>query len=461
MRRGLLREYANQFILLLRLTDVVLLTLAGAGSYWVYLGSPVVPARYRVAILLGVLLCIGAFEQMGAYRSWRDGKLRQELRAVCLAWFTSCLMLAVLGFMLKIETGFSRAWLVLWGASGAATLCGLRVLLRSVLHTLRERGWNQRSVIVVGSGPWAKAVCRHIVEHPTLGLKVAAAFGKPGDRTWVHPSVPEYHAEDELAAYIESHDADEVWIAIPMEHRNRLDAAMKALEHSTANVRYVADLYHFNLLNHSVSEVGGMPVFNLSMSPMMGTAAMLKRLEDIVLSALFLIVFSPIMLLLAIGVKLSSPGPIFYRQIRVGWNGENFEMLKFRSMPVDSEAGGVKWGAKSKQPTPFGAFLRKTSLDELPQFINVLLGDMSIVGPRPERPMFVDEFKHQVPFYMKKHLVKAGITGLAQVRGWRGDTDLNKRIESDIEYISNWSLLLDLKIIFLTPFKGLVNVNAY
>jgi putative colanic acid biosynthesis UDP-glucose lipid carrier transferase len=461
MRRGLLREYANELILLLRLADIVLLAAAGVATYWAYLGTPLLPGRYRVAILLGVLLCMGAFEHMGVYRSWRDGRLRQEARLVCSAWLGSALLLAVIGFMLKVEGGFSRIWLVLWIVSGSALLCTLRLVLRSALQELRRRGWNQRRVIVVGSGPWAKAVCRHIVEHPSLGLQVAAAFGKPGDRTWVHPSVTEYHAEDDLASYIERHDVDEVWLAIPMEHKSRLQSAMKALEHSTANIRYAADLYHFNLLNHSVTEVGGMPVLNLSMSPMEGGSAIVKRLEDLVLSSVFLLVFSPLMLLIALGVKLTSPGPVFYRQIRVGWNGNNFEMLKFRSMPVDSEAAGVKWGAKSKQPTRLGAFLRKTSLDELPQFINVFLGDMSIVGPRPERPMFVDEFKHQVPFYMKKHLVKAGITGLAQVRGWRGDTDLGKRIESDIEYINNWSLLLDLKIIFLTPVKGLINVNAY
>jgi len=168
------------------------------------------------------------------------------------------------------------------------------------------------------------------------------------------------------------------------------------------------------------------------------------------------------MVFLAIGVKLSSPGSVFYRQERVGWNGKTFMMFKFRSMPENVEGAGVQWGgAKHKHVTPFGAFIRKTSLDELPQFINVLKGDMSIVGPRPERPMFVEKFKDEIPDYMKKHLVKAGITGWAQINGWRGDTDLTKRIEHDLYYIENWSVWFDLRIILLTVFKGFINKNAY
>ena len=168
------------------------------------------------------------------------------------------------------------------------------------------------------------------------------------------------------------------------------------------------------------------------------------------------------MLALAIGVKTTSPGPIFYRQTRIGWNGRPFEMLKFRSMPVNIEKNGIQWGsAKGKTNTAFGRFIRATSLDELPQFINVLKGDMSIIGPRPERDIFVEKFRHEIPFYMQKHMVKAGISGWAQINGFRGDTSLEKRVEYDLQYINNWSLWLDFKIIILTVFKGFVNKNAY
>ena len=180
------------------------------------------------------------------------------------------------------------------------------------------------------------------------------------------------------------------------------------------------------------------------------------------MATLILILISPLILILAICVKVSSPGPIFYRQERIGWNGEVFEILKFRSMPTNLEEEQVQWGGSAnKSVTGFSKWMRATSLDELPQFFNVLQGQMSIVGPRPERPIFVEQFKQEIPDYMKKHLVKAGITGWAQIHGWRGDTDLHARIEHDLYYIENWSLWLDFKIIFLTIFRGFVNKNAY
>ena len=188
----------------------------------------------------------------------------------------------------------------------------------------------------------------------------------------------------------------------------------------------------------------------------------IKTVEDYLLASMILLMISPLMIALAIGVKINSPGPVFYRQERMGWNGDVFEILKFRTMPTDLESEGVVWGGSAqKSITRFSKWLRSTSLDELPQFFNVLQGKMSIVGPRPERPMFVEKFKQEIPGYMKKHLVKAGITGWAQIHGWRGDTDLHTRIEHDLYYIENWSLWLDLKIILFTVFRGFVNRNAY
>jgi len=188
----------------------------------------------------------------------------------------------------------------------------------------------------------------------------------------------------------------------------------------------------------------------------------IKRAEDIVVATIILILISPIMLIVAIGVKVTSPGPIFYRQTRVTLHNKNFKMLKFRSMPTNAEQNGVQWGdSKSKTNTKFGQFIRATSLDELPQFLNVLKSDMSIVGPRPERDIFIDKFAQDIPNYMDKHEVKAGITGWAQINGWRGDTSLEKRIEFDLYYINNWSLWFDIKIIFLTIFKGFINKNSY
>jgi putative colanic acid biosynthesis UDP-glucose lipid carrier transferase len=254
---------------------------------------------------------------------------------------------------------------------------------------------------------------------------------------------------------------DEIWVMLPLGDTQAIERTLHALRHSAASIRLVPDLLTLRLINHGVTEVMGVPMYDVFASPMTGTNRLLKWLEDKVLSLLILTLISPVMVVVALGVKLNSSGPVFYRQERVGLNNRPFNMLKFRSMPVDVEKDGVHWGgAAEKATTRFGQFIRKTSLDELPQFFNVLLGDMSIVGPRPERPMFVEQFKEEIPDYMKKHLVKAGITGWAQVHGWRGDTDLKTRIEFDLFYIENWSVWLDLKIIFLTVFKGFLNKNA-
>jgi putative colanic acid biosynthesis UDP-glucose lipid carrier transferase len=225
----------------------------------------------------------------------------------------------------------------------------------------------------------------------------------------------------------------------------------------------VPDIFNFALLNHSMTEVAGLPVINLAESPLSGVNRAIKGAEDFVLSLLLLVILSPLMLLIAVGVKLSSPGPAFYAQQRVTWNGRRFMMRKFRTMPVDAEVttGPVWSGPGERRSTPFGAFLRRASLDELPQLLNVLQGDMSLVGPRPERPEFVEQFRQQIPGYMQKHLVKAGITGWAQVNDLRGDTDLTRRIEYDLYYIDNWSLMFDLRILCLTLWHILTSRNAH
>ncbi len=249
-----------------------------------------------------------------------------------------------------------------------------------------------------------------------------------------------------------------------MKDEDRVKDIMHDLRHNVVTVRYFPDMFGVGLLSHSAAtEILGLPAINVISSPMMGINRFVKAIEDRVLSFLILLIISPALLVIALLVKLSSSGPVFYRQERMGWNGGKFNMLKFRSMPVhaESETGAVWANKEDKRATKIGAFLRKTSLDELPQFINVLRGDMSIVGPRPERPVFVDQFKHEIANYMQKHLVKAGITGWAQVNGWRGDTSLEKRIEYDLYYIENWSLWFDLKIIGLTILKGFMHKNAY
>ena len=236
-----------------------------------------------------------------------------------------------------------------------------------------------------------------------------------------------------------------------------------ALQGAPVEVCFVPDIYNFTLLHHSVSEIAGLAVINLTDSPLHGVHALVKTLEDMLLASVLLALASPLMIALALGVKRSSPGPVFYRQERVTWSGASFQMLKFRTMPSDAEShSGPVWANRDEsRATPFGAFLRRWSLDELPQLFNVLRGEMSIVGPRPERPEFVARFRQEIPRYMQKHLVKAGITGWAQVNDFRGNTDLNERIQYDLYYIENWSVWFDLRIIAMTVLHVFRTRNAY
>jgi putative colanic acid biosynthesis UDP-glucose lipid carrier transferase len=310
----------------------------------------------------------------------------------------------------------------------------------------------------------SQEVATKLIENPSMGLLVKGYISDNGVLAEEKNSCRLNYLGnlEDLDKTVSELHIDQVWIALPMTEVEQMKKVQNVLTKTSVTIRMVPDIFGFQLLNHSMTEIAGLPVINLSTSHMLeGRNRFLKSLEDKLLSAIILLCISPILLFVAIGVKLSSPGPIFYRQERVSWNGRSFNMLKFRSMAVDSEKDGVKWGgATSMSVTKFGAFIRKTSLDELPQFINVLKGDMSIVGPRPERTVFVDQFKHEIPGYMQKHMVKAGITGWAQINGWRGDTDLAKRIECDLYYIEHWSIWLDLRIIFLTFWKGFIHKNA-
>jgi putative colanic acid biosynthesis UDP-glucose lipid carrier transferase len=277
-------------------------------------------------------------------------------------------------------------------------------------------------------------------------------------------TLPRLGGLKDIASVVTREAVDEVWVAFPFRGEERVEQVLHELRHLPVSIRLVIDCFAFKMSKFlNLNEVAGIPTLDISVSPLHGVNRYIKDIEDRLLAFILVVLASPLMLFIALGVKLSSRGPVFFRQERVGWNNRSFIMLKFRSMPVDVESKTGPIWAKSgeKRATPFGAFLRKTSLDELPQLINVLKGDMSLVGPRPERPDFVEVFKDQVPNYMKKHMVKAGITGWAQVNGWRGDTDLNQRIEHDLYYIQHWSVWFDLEIAMRTLVSGFVNKNAY
>lgn len=402
-------------------------------------------SAYYNLIAFGALLF--AFLSNGVYQSWRGAALPSILAMVGITWGVVVGLLLIWLFVFKLSHDFSRIWFVSWVVFSFLLLCVARISMYLVLRQFRRRGFNVKRVVVVGNGEAADLIKRRLQDAGWTGFKVSHFIRE---------------ITDEKLVILQKESFDEVWLALSMSESDSLRKILFDLRHSTAAIRFVPDMFTFRLINHGVNEVMGIAMYDLSTSPVTGSNMVLKWLEDKLIATAILFFISPLMLALSIGVKLSSPGPVFYRQERIGLNSRPFFMLKFRSMPVDIEKSGIQWGgSSSKATTRFGRFIRKTSLDELPQFINVLKGDMSIVGPRPERPVFVEQFKDEIPGYMKKHLVKAGITGWAQIHGWRGDTDLNTRIEYDLYYIENWSLWLDLKIIVLTIFKGFVNKNAY
>jgi putative colanic acid biosynthesis UDP-glucose lipid carrier transferase len=438
----------------------------GLDEFFAALGTYSMPIAYTYVLAIAVLLAIAIFPFLSLYRTWRGGSIYEEVKFVTLGWLFTTFLLATFALMTKTGAVYSRLWVGVWFISGWFTLISLRVLLRLLLRWVRSKGLNRRQIVIVGAGDFGTEVAERINAAGWTGLDIVGFFSKKnGDSGSEHSasSVPILGNLGSLPEFVNNHSIDAIWIAMSLKEEDTVKAVLHDLRHCAIDICYIPDIFGFQLLNHSFTEIAGLPVLNLSATPMEGINRWLKATEDQVLAFIILVLVSPLMLLIAIGVKLSSPGPVFYRQERVSWNGEPFVMIKFRSMRVGVEDDtGPLWAKKyESRATWFGSLLRKSSLDELPQFINVLNGDMSIVGPRPERPVLIEQFKDEVPDYMKKHLVKAGITGWAQINGWRGDTDLKKRVEHDIYYIENWSLWFDLKIIFLTLLKGFVNRNAY
>ncbi|MCK2183039.1 undecaprenyl-phosphate glucose phosphotransferase [Halomonas getboli] len=445
---------------LVRLVDLGLVILAGFFAFCLRFGEWEMPERYLWGITLGALLTLVVLPNFSIYRSWR-GQVQVVLILKLLSGYLVVGgLLALIMFMTKTGANFSRLWVGYWMVSAASFSIFARALAYPLLNRLRADGANRKSVLLIGDAESCDRAIRHLSSVPSAGFDVAHLILTGDDP--LPELLRDKHCERYEPGKVIEHAEQEVWICLPLSEGKLVRQIQRSLSFSTGNVRFMPDMRDFRLINHDVSDVAGLFLLDLSCSPMSFSARLVKWLEDKFLALAILVIVSPVLLFAAIGVKLTSPGPIFYRQERVGLNGRPFMMMKFRSMPVDSERDGVRWGgAKSKTTTRFGAFLRRTSLDELPQFFNVLKGDMSIVGPRPERTVFVETLKHEVPGYMQKHMVKAGITGWAQINGWRGDTDLQKRIECDLWYVENWSLWLDMKIMFLTFFKGIINKNAY
>ncbi|HVE48318.1 MAG TPA: undecaprenyl-phosphate glucose phosphotransferase [Casimicrobiaceae bacterium] len=464
MNRSLLKQNAPAFEFLLRVVDPLMTIAAGALAHWIYLDTWELPDRYVFALVgMGGLTMI-LFPIMGLYGSRRGVTAFEDVRQIVNAVLVLSAAWFVFLFFSKTGADFSRVWSAYWVGLMLVGHLLLRGVTRLFLRALRRRGYNLRHVIIVGAGRLGATIAERLRAAPWAGFAIRGFYDDdPNLQEQMIAGVPVLGTIDRVTADLEADPADQVWIALPLRAEERIREVMDDLQQHSIQIRFVPDIYNFNLLHHSVSEIEGLPVINVTDSPLQGPGLIAKEVEDFVLALAIVVVTTPVLLAIALGVKLSSPGPILYRQERVTWNGNRFPMLKFRSMPLDAENDGAPvWARAGEQrATRFGRFLRRYSLDELPQLFNVLNGEMSIVGPRPERPEFVQRFKRDIPGYMQKHLVKAGITGWAQVNDLRGDTDLAQRIQYDLYYIEHWSIWFDLRIIGLTLLHIARSRNAY
>ncbi len=358
---------------------------------------------------------------------------------------------------------YSRAFLGLFAVMDMVLLVAGRNAIRYVLRKVRLSGQNLQRILVLGAGALGKEVAKKLQDHRELGFQVVGFLdddlGKAGREFYGVPVMGPLKRVDEL---ITEEKIDQVYIALPLEAHQKTLRILQSVGRECVEVRLVPDVLQYAALKATLEDLDGTPVINLSQVPLQGWSSLVKRVMDIGISATAILGLSPFWPLAALAVWLEDRGPIFYRQERMGLDGRSFMMIKFRSMRVGAESStGPVWAIKGDpRRTRVGGFLRQWSLDELPQLWNVLRGDMSIIGPRPERPAFVREFKHKIPQYMIRHRVKAGITGWAQVHGWRGNTSIRKRIQFDLYYIENWSLKLDMKILWMTFRHGLRH-NAY
>jgi putative colanic acid biosynthesis UDP-glucose lipid carrier transferase len=464
MPRRVLKPHASLFAAILRASDPLATALVGIVGYAGYLREFPLPERYVLFLIAGALAVIALFPIFRLYEPQRGVSIVEEIRRLVFAWLLVTGLIGGAIFATKTGDAFSRVWVTIWLSGGFTATIVLRVSARLMLRALRRRGLNLRHIAIVGAGALGRTIAERLQAASWAGYSIVGFYDDDtskigtevaGRRVLASPSV--------LAHEIDQGEIDQVWIALPLRAEARIRELLSALRSSSVEVRFVPDIYSFHLLNHSVTEIAGLPVVSLTETPMSGPSRIAKAIEDVALATLLLVPALPLMALIALGVRVSSPGPVFFRQLRVTWNGERFQMLKFRTMPVGAEATtGPVWSKRGEErATPFGGWLRRTSLDELPQLFNVLKGEMSLVGPRPERPEFVEQFRREIPGYMQKHLVKAGITGWAQIHDLRGSTDLVRRIEYDLFYIENWSVWFDLRILALTAVHVLRSRNAH
>jgi Undecaprenyl-phosphate glucose phosphotransferase len=459
----MLRRHNEFFKSLLRLNDLLFVSLA----WWLAYGlrfhtslfsapEPYVFRHYVIAWLLVLVVWGVVFELLDLYRPRRLSTYRREIFDLIKG--SGLALLVFLGLLFLVhEIVLSRVVVVLFWFTTLMFLNLSRMSVREGLRLLRRHGYNLRHMAVIGTPEQSSRLLEKLRRYRHLGQRVAGLLivGE-GAEDHGERGVTLIRDRIDLLTLVRSGTLDGIYVTLPLEQSSRVREIQEWLADEPVDLYFVPDLGKLAKLRGNVEEFDGMQIISLQASPLYGWNALLKRAMDVMVGGVAVVIFLPVVGLIAIAVKLSSPGPIFYRQERMGLDGERFEMLKFRTMADDAERlTGPVWAADDDpRVTPVGRWLRQTSLDELPQLINVLRGEMSLVGPRPERPPLIEEFRKSIPKYMLRHKIKAGMTGWAQINGWRGNTSLDRRIEHDLEYIENWSLWRDVKILALTLLGG-------
>lgn len=462
---GLVRDNASAIMVFQRLLDPLLAVgLLVLLSQWQQV-TFIEP--YSVLAILVFLLIMPVFKATGLYRSYRSSTLPSVMRRIFIGWGLVLVILLVLGYSTKTSSIFSRSLLISWAITVPFVLYLVHQAIWMSLRSLRASGRNQRTAIIAGATKVGRHLAEQIHHSPYLGINLLGFFDNQVPANASHfQGKPLLGTLEDLLQYVRTHQIDVVYIALPTKEEETIATLLKELQDTTACVYFAPNILMFSLMQARTYEINGLPLIAVWEIPFSNLQYALKRCIDILVAGLALILLAPLMVLIAIGVKLSSPGPVLFKQRRYGMNGREIVVYKFRSMTV-TEDGDVVVQAKrgDARVTKIGAFLRRTSLDELPQFINVLQGRMSIVGPRPHAVAHNEQYRKLISGYMLRHKVKPGITGWAQVNGFRGETDtlekMKMRVDYDLQYLKNWSLTLDLQIIFRTAFVFFHSKNAY
>lgn len=419
--------------------------------------------QYMLALIFiipGYLLLYQAFT---LYEPLHMQGRRLMLANIIKANVLGMLVFVFLLYMLK-ESDFSRLTVYIFCVVNILLEWGVRMLIFAVLRDMRKKGLNQKQIILVGYSRAAEEYIDRIEANPQWGYIVRGILDDNVPAGTVYKGIKVIGRIANLTVILPANRLDEIAITLGLSEYYRLEEIVAMCEKSGVHTKFIPDYNKIIPTKPYTEDILGLPVINIRYVPLSNTFnAMVKRVMDILGSIAAIIVSSPVMLLMCILIKATSPGPLIYKQERVGLHNKTFWMYKFRSMEIQPESEEKKaWTVKNDpRVTGIGKFMRRTSIDELPQLFNILKGDMSLVGPRPERPFFVEKFREEIPRYMVKHQVRPGLTGWAQVNGYRGDTSIRKRIDCDLYYIENWSIGFDIKILFLTIFKGFINKNAY